>query len=435
MKSAPSLRRRLLVGLLFYVVLLSLAVGVHGYMVNERAEELVWTTLLDAELDVVVARRAGDPTYRGDAARKLAFHDERDPEGLPVELRGLAPGVYDEIFVGGIQSVVLVRALDGRHVALALDITDFERHERDLGVGVVGSALAMIALLGLVVAYSANRLVRPVSRLAQQIGDLRPHVVGQRIRTDEDTTAEIETIGNAINSYLQRHEHFVERERAFIDSTSHELRTPIAVIAGASAIALQQADVPTAIHGQLTRIQRTAREVEQLITLLLVLAKDPARLARSHDRVALAELVPEIIEDHRHLTRGRDLAIIFVDRGGEAVVAPLAIVQAAIGNLLRNAIENSDSGAITVTLDAPAKVTIEDPGHGMSPEQIAAVYARLARGSSREGSGIGLSFLSRLCEHLDWRLDIASTQGQGTVATLVMGRTAAIGEGDSARAS
>ena len=425
MKGVPSLRRRVLVGLLAYVALLSLAVGVHGVVVNERAERLVWTALLDAALDLVLEHRQREPDYRRDNTSPLAFHDEGDPQGLPVELRDLAPGVHDEIIVGGTESVALVREIDRRRVALVLDITDFERGELDLGFGVLGSALAMIALLGFAVAYSANRLLRPVTQLAQQIAALRPDATGERIRSGADTTAEIETISSALNNYLQRHEHFVERERAFIDSASHELRTPIAVIAGASAIALQHADMPAAIHGQLLRIQRTTRDVEQLVTLLLVLAKDPARLARSHDRVVLADVVPDIIEDHRHLTRGKDLSITFVDRGSEDVLAPLAIVQAAIGNLVRNAIENSDRGEITVTLQSPATVTIEDPGHGMSPEEIAAVYARLARGSSRDGSGIGLSFLARLCEHLDWRLDIASTQGQGTVATLVMRREGA----------
>ncbi len=420
MSSVPSLRRRLIGGLLAYVALLSLAVGIHGFVVNEHAEALVWTTLLDSELDFVLERMAREPDYHWDNTSTLAYYDERDPAGIPVELRGLSPGVHDEIMVGGVQQVVLLRDIDGRRVGLALDITDLEQNEMDLGFGVLVSALAMIVLLGIAVAYSANRLVQPVTELAQKIGELRPHAAGQRIQVDGPTSAEIETITGALNDYLQRHDRFVERERAFIDSASHELRTPIAVIAGASSIALQQADVPPAVHGQLSRIQRTSREVEQLITLLLVLAKDPARLARTHDRVVVSELIPEIIEDHRHLMRDKDLSITFVASGDEAVVAPLAIVQSAIGNLLRNAIENSDRGTITITVQAPATVVIEDPGHGMSPEEIAAVYARLARGSSRDGAGIGLSFLSRLCEHLDWKLDVTSTRGQGTVATLAM---------------
>ena len=98
--------------------------------------------------------------------------------------------------------------------------------------------------------------------------------------------------------------------------------------------------------------------------------------------------------------------------------APLDIVRAAVGNLLRNAIEHSDGGAVHVRLDADASVTITDPGHGMSPEEIARIYSRLARGESRDGGGIGLDLIARLCEHLGWRLDIDANPEGGTVARL-----------------
>ena len=93
-------------------------------------------------------------------------------------------------------------------------------------------------------------------------------------------------------------------------------------------------------------------------------------------------------------------------------------MQAAIGNLLRNAIENSDRGEIRVTLSKDAVVTIEDPGHGMTPEEISRIYARVARGGGREGGGIGLDLLGRLCEHLGWRLRMHSVPGRGTISTL-----------------
>jgi len=101
------------------------------------------------------------------------------------------------------------------------------------------------------------------------------------------------------------------------------------------------------------------------------------------------------------------------------LLAPLAIVQAAIGNLLRNAIENSDRGTISISLERGGVVVIEDPGHGMTPEEISTVYARMARGGGgRDGGGIGLDLIARLCEHLGWRLEIEPRQPRGTRVTL-----------------
>ena len=109
------------------------------------------------------------------------------------------------------------------------------------------------------------------------------------------------------------------------------------------------------------------------------------------------------VEDHRHLTRDKDLDLALGPLPHCEIVAPAAIVQAAVGNLLRNAIENSGRGRIRVRLQADATVVIEDPGHGMSPEEISAIYARVARGGGgRDGGGIGLELIARLCDHLGW---------------------------------
>lgn len=99
--------------------------------------------------------------------------------------------------------------------------------------------------------------------------------------------------------------------------------------------------------------------------------------------------------------------------------APAQIARAAIGNLVRNAIENSDRGVIRISTAADSSVIIADPGHGMSDDEMSAVYTRLARSGEMLGTaGIGIDLISRICEHLGWRLSFTSAPGEGTTATL-----------------
>lgn len=418
-KTKAGLRQRMLAGLLGYALLLTIAVTVHGFVVNEHAEQLVWQSLLDNELDHILERRREDPEFRWVDTKSMALYDSRGGGSIPRELRNLTTGVHDDIHIGESERVVMVREVDGHPLMLSLDITDLEAREEDMLLTVVGSAMALILLLALAIAWSVNRLVRPLSLMAKDIRALRPDQMKQRLRIDDSASSELVVIAEALNDYLQRNDRFVERERVFIDSASHELRTPIAVIGGASSIALEAPDLPTKAHHQLQRIHRTAKAVEQLITLLLVLAKDPQRLARANDRIALDQLLPEIVEDHRHLTSGKDLLLSIGPLPACEITAPLPIVQTAIGNLLRNAIENSDRGEIAVTLGDDALVTIDDPGHGMTPEEIGAIYAKLARGGGeRGGGGIGIDLISRVCEHLDWRLEFFPGPSGGTRTTL-----------------
>jgi signal transduction histidine kinase len=415
---ASSLRERILLALLAYVLLLTAVVIAQGFFAHERAEMLVWEAMLTAELDDAVERMQRDPQYRWVDTHSLALYDPRRTPELPPTLRGLGPGMHDDIPVGDRIRVALVRQVDGRPLVLTLDITDFERSEIDTALLVAGSTAGLLVLLGLVVAWAASRLVRPLGQLAQDIGALRPDRQGQHVPLPARASSELHVIRTAINDYLQRNDRFVEREREFVSTASHELRTPLAVIAGASELALQHEGLSEATQHQLLRIRRTAGEVEQLVALLLVLAKDPARLMQAGEDIALDALLPRIVEDHLHLAAGKSLELSVPPLPPCRIHAPMPIVQAAIGNLLRNAIENSDRGRIVVRLQTPATVVIEDPGHGMSPEEISAIYARMARGGGLGHDGIGLDLIARLCDHLGWSLQLDSQPARGTITTL-----------------
>ncbi|MCM2337934.1 MAG: HAMP domain-containing histidine kinase [Lysobacter sp.] len=414
-----NLRQRILLGMMAYLALLTLAVMAYGAITNEYAERLVWRAVLESELDHLAERRAEDSGYAWHDTASMRLYDGSAGREVPAALMALSPGLHDDMTLDGLPIAAMVRIIEGRHTVLTIDITDFEHHEEHLARVVMGAALAMTLLLGLAVWLSVNHLVRPLNAFTRQIGDLRPDQPGQEVSLPHSASSDLLAIADALNGYLRRNDQFVERERAFIDSASHELRTPIAVIAGAAEIALAQPDITPDVHQRLARIQRTASHVEQLISLLLVLAKDPAQLGKASDRIALDQLVPEIVDDHRHLLEDKALSVQVGPLAPCEINAPLVIVQAAIGNLLRNAIENSDRGEIRIRLEAPATVVIDDPGHGMSPEEISAIYARLARGGGdRSGGGIGLDLISRLCEHLHWTLRFDSAPGRGTTTTL-----------------
>lgn len=420
MKSRPLLKHRILRWLFIYAVLLSGAVLAGGYVIHERVEHLAWESLLRSELDYYGQRSQANRGYRWKDTETLRLFGVPGAPQLPANLASLEAGLHDDMTLDGANSVVLIEQIDGKPLAMALNLTKFEGVEGTISAAVAAGTVVLILILGLVVMWRLGLVIQPLAALAKQVEALKPAQPNQQVGLDADASAELVVIADAFNDYLRRNQSFVEREHAFIASSSHELRTPIAVIAGASELVLEQTGIPATARKQVARIHRTARNVEQLISLLLTLAKDPARLADSSDRVALDQILPGIVEDHRHLTRDKDLALVLEPLPSCQIVAPEAIVQAAIGNLLRNAIENSDRGEIRIRLQADATVVIEDPGHGMSPEEISELYARVARGG-RDGGGIGLDLISRLCEHLGWRLAFSSVPGRGTRTTLHLG--------------
>jgi signal transduction histidine kinase len=410
-----SLGHRILAGLIAYIVALSTAITTFGFVINERAESLVWNSVLKTELDHFLKRRDADPDFGWSPSEPMELFSSRDR--LPDALGTLEPGVHDDILVNGRERVVLVRDLPEERLVLALDIDSLEKHEVALGSAIVLSTLGLIVILSLLALLGVSRLTEPLRKLAGRIKALTPQQARDRVAMPPGASAEVVVIVDAMNDFLARNEQFVDRERAFVDTASHELRTPVAVISGAAQNALSDPALAVPTRHQIERIRETANDIEALTAVLLVLAKDPARLSDLRDRIPLDHVLRSVVDDHRHLCADKSLVVRFGHVAAFEIVAPLHIVRSAIGNLLRNAIENSDRGEIVVSLSDAGVVEIVDPGHGMSPEEISAIHRRLAKTGAR-GAGIGLALIGRLCEHLGWRLAIHSGPGAGSRVTL-----------------
>lgn len=418
-----TLRSRIGAGLLVYSLAVAAGVLLLGYLANESVEAVIWNSLLDAELERFENERLRNPDSPAPQSGTLrAYAVAQDAAGLaqlPDGLRALPPGLHDEIFVAGREVAALVRDSGTQRYIVTVDITELEADERSMTGVLLSATLFAAALLALAAWWLAGRLFRPVQALAQSVDALDPAVRGNRIQVDANATAEVAIIAGAVNRLAERSEGFVSRERTFIDTASHELRTPIAVILGASELAAEQPDLPEPLRKPLQRILRAARQIDQLINTLLVLAKSPERLSAGAVDFALDELLRDIVADHMPLTTEKSLEVRIGALAPGTVRAPARIAQVAIANLLRNAIEHSDLGTVEVSIAPAGVVNILDPGHGMAAEDIGRLYANLARrGDAGPLRGIGLELIARICEHLGWTLDIRPRDGGGTLAVL-----------------
>lgn len=420
MRRKLDLARQITIGLVIYGALLSGALFLHGLLVNERAERMFWQAMLQTSMDDLLERRTKDPSATWRNNGKLDLYELDTSTNVPAALKPLRPGLHDNVFFGNNEWAVYVGESNGKRMALALDIDGFEQAEWELVKPVILSSVLLMILLSVAIYFGARLLVRPLRDMASRIGALSPVRRGQRIDVPPRSSSELEVIAGALNDYLERNDRFVDRERAFIDTASHELRTPISVIRSAAELALSVDNLVPPAAKQLQRIARTTREVDELVSMLLVLAKDPQRMRNVAERIRLDELVPDIVDNHRPLANGKALELVIGELTACEIIAPEAVVRVAIGNLLRNAIEHSDSGQIHVSLEPGARIAIRDPGHGMTPEEISALYARLARGGDST-AGIGLALITRLCEHLGWTLEFAPAPERGTTASLDLG--------------
>lgn len=416
-----SLRRRVMWGLLAYSLLLLAAVAAVGVAANQQLERAMWHATLSEQMDHRLSQpgHANAPQIR--AQMFVTRPPTQPPPGLPDALRGLPPGLHGEIDVDGIESAVLVRDVDDTRVYVMLDIGPHEREERRWLVSLLLlGVLAVAAVVGLS-SWLASRLVRPVTDLADRLASLDPAQRGLRL-AGHDAHREVAMIEGAANEFLGRLDGFVQREREFIDTVGHELRTPIAIIDGALDVLAGGEDLPPTARRAVARAHAAVAEMDETLAALLFLAKD-LPVPGSEGPCDVALVVAAVVDNHQHLIGEKPLRLCVGELQATPVAATGALVTLAVGNLVRNAIQHSLAGEIQVGLNERV-LMIEDSGPGIPPEEISRLYALQVRQNTHRapGSGIGLYVVGRLCQRLRWTLAVEQRASGGSRVRLTFPR-------------
>ncbi|MDE2349970.1 MAG: DUF4118 domain-containing protein, partial [Gammaproteobacteria bacterium] len=244
----------------------------------------------------------------------------------------------------------------------------------------------------------------------------------------------LETFAGQIALAVERAQLADEAERAHVAmeaesmrstllaSISHDLRTPLAVIAGASsALNDPGLDLDPQARAKLARsIDGKAQEMSELISNLLDLMRFDAgevRLRRDWESIedlagaALARLDGRFGDRPVDVALPADLPPVHID-------APL--VTQVLVNLLDNAIKHTPSGtriAVTAERDGDAvRVAVDDDGPGLPPGDPEELFAKFKRGreeSNAGGAGLGLAICRAIINAHGGRIEALPRPGGG----------------------
>jgi len=272
-------------------------------------------------------------------------------------------------------------------------------------------AVAIAVLVGLAVAW---RLARPLRRTADAA---RALASGRRdVSVRPEGPAEIADVADAMNMLTGALTHSEARQREFLMSISHDLRTPLTAISG-YAESLTDGVVPPEQAQRVGEImlgesQRLARLVADLLDL--------ARLDAQEFRVDLAVIdVAETVEAAGAVWASRCAAegVRFaVERHAAPALATAdpSRLRQALDGLLENALRVTPSGAPVVLAVRHERDTygrllvvaeVRDGGPGLSDADLAVAFDRSAlhdryRGVRRVGTGLGLAIVHGLVSRI-----------------------------------
>jgi len=225
----------------------------------------------------------------------------------------------------------------------------------------------------------------------------------------------------------------IERMRAdFIANASHEMRTPLASIAGFVETLLGPARNDVAARERFLGIiqEQTARMARLIDDLLSLSHLEMKALELGDRRVELTEVLASVVETLKPLAKENGVTI---DNAFGSEPVQVAGDRDELFQVFQNLLENAckygrEGGAVTIERAAGSGeigVAIRDRGPGIAPEHIPRITERFYRideasSRARKGTGLGLSIVKHIVARHSGRLDIRSRRGEGSTFTVFL---------------
>lgn len=277
-----------------------------------------------------------------------------------------------------------------------------------------GAGLVMIRVFG-----AMRRFASPLGEVMEAADRVADGDYTVRVR--EHGPPPLRALAHSFNTMTDRLQRSDRVRRDLMADLAHELRTPLTVLQGRLEGLLDGIYARDDRH--IAEVLDEAQILSRLIEDLRVLAlSDAGALPLQKEATDLAALVQDVVQRMEPEATRRHVTLDVKAPSGELICDVDAVrIREVITNLLSNAIRHTpDEGLVTVSIarlrDA-ASVTVADTGEGMPASEVSRIFERFYKGSSSQGSGLGLPIAKGIVMAHGGEISAVSEKGAGTTVT------------------
>ena len=392
---------------------------------NEVAE---LQTLSLGEMRATLIAPEGKVLYDSQAeAGELAGHDER-PEVAEALAHGSGTSVRASDTLGNV-SIYQARLLhSGNVIRLSIDRSGLLRLLfNDLGI-LAAVLLGLVAMSYYVSRTLSARLVKPILQI--DVTNLAQEAPYEELDPLTNRLAEQQAELITQMEELRRAEAM---RREFTANVTHELKTPIASIMGASELLRDGFVLEEDVPDFASRINSESQRLSALVSDILTLSRlDESERLRTQQPFGMAEQVDLLTIARDVVERLGDRAdraeVNLVMEGDSAVVFGYPhLLDELVGNLCSNAIRyNRPGGEARIWVgerDGNPTIEVSDTGIGIPEAAQAKVFERfyrveVSRSRASGGTGLGLAIVKHAAALHGAELSLESEVDQGTTITV-----------------
>ncbi|NRT16048.1 Na+/proline symporter/nitrogen-specific signal transduction histidine kinase [Flavobacterium sp. 28A] len=242
-----------------------------------------------------------------------------------------------------------------------------------------------------------------------------------------DTSKELKSISEKLKNANQELVNKDIQKDEFLDTVTHELRTPITAIRAASEILHDDDDIPPEIRKQflksiITESDRLNRLIDKILDLeKFETGKQKLYLSKNN----ISKTIKNTLESVNQLIKNKNISIELHSTSNEvkAFYDEERIIQ-VIHNLLSNAIKfcSDTAGKITITIlenNQNVVIKIHNNGKEIKKEDMDSIFDKFYQSRDQNvkkpiGSGLGLAICKQIIEHHKGKIWTETTKNGAT---------------------
>lgn len=283
-----------------------------------------------------------------------------------------------------------------------------------------------IALGSVLGGLSSQYMISPVRKITTRVNEISDENLSARL-DPVDSQDELMELTEQINHMLDSLQEAFERQENFVSDASHELKTPLSVIAGYSNLLRRWGkDDPKILDESVEAISRESENMKRIVDQLLWLAK-LGNFTLNNSAFNLYELVSDIVDGYQLYVKHE------IKLSGDPSITlntDKNLITEAVRTLVDNAIKYTPAvtGVIEIKVVRGTdcvELTVADNGVGISENDKAHIFERFyrcdkARGRESGSSGLGLTICKSIVEMMGGKISVDSEIGRGSTFKIVL---------------
>ncbi|WP_137151028.1 extracellular solute-binding protein [Devosia sp. FKR38] len=323
------------------------------------------------------------------------------------ELTSAGPVFADALYRGELVRVASVGRLTssgGDATWVTIHVAETQNEREALAGEILSNAIVPVVALTLLaiglVWFGIGRMFAPLYQLEQELRGRAPDDLSP---VDLPVPVEVRQLVSGLNAFMARLGSAMERVTGLVAEAAHEVRTPLASLRAQAEVAMDEQD-PEALRRRVGRIHQGAVQASQLVSQLLMEATISHRLEnQDSDTTAFGSVVDDVRQRLDPDQAGR----LVVSLPEVAAAAAIRGDRVALREMVRNVVDNAlvySEGPVEIDgrlVEGVMTFVVRDRGPGIAEGEKSQVLERFKRGTAsgaKAGSGLGLSIVKRVVE-------------------------------------